>query len=121
MLEEAGYKVSTHTDQDWKVTTPKGTVIRFKRDVGVCKGMPYIDLREQDEGLVMIETVKKNLESFTRKEIERADLSRTVQRRIGNPTDEKLKHIVSQNNLKNIPISSSDVDNAKLMCGPPIA
>ena len=30
MLEEAGYKVSTHTDDDWKVTTPRGEVIVFK-------------------------------------------------------------------------------------------
>ena len=40
MLEEAGDKVSTHTDGDWKVTTPQGTVVVFKRNTGVCKGMP---------------------------------------------------------------------------------
>ena len=27
MLEEAEYKVSTHTDDEWKVTTPRGEVI----------------------------------------------------------------------------------------------
>ena len=31
-LEEVGYKVSTHTDDDWKVTTPREEVIAFKRD-----------------------------------------------------------------------------------------
>ena len=59
MLEEAGYKVSTHTDGEWKVTTPRGEIIVFKRDVGICNRMPYIDLREHEEGLVMLETVEK--------------------------------------------------------------
>ena len=58
--------MSTHTDNDWKVTTPRGGIIVFKRDTRVCKGMPYIDLREHVEGLVMIETVQKNMEIFTK-------------------------------------------------------
>ena len=44
MLEEAGYIISTHTKGDWIVTSPKGTKTVFKRDTGVCRGMPYIDL-----------------------------------------------------------------------------
>ena len=32
MLEEAGYKVLMHTDDKWKVTTPRGEAIVFKRD-----------------------------------------------------------------------------------------
>ena len=59
MLEEAGYKVSTHTDREWIVTTSKGDDIVFKRDTGVCKGMPYIDLRDHAEDTFMIETVKR--------------------------------------------------------------
>ena len=46
MLEETGYKVSTHTDGDWKVTTLRGKVIVFNRDIGIYNRMPYIDLRE---------------------------------------------------------------------------
>ena len=79
MLEEAGYKVSTHTDDDWKVTTPWGEVIVFEHEVGVCNRMPYIDLREHAEGLVMLETVEKNMEMFTKREIERAQLADVVQ------------------------------------------
>ena len=79
MLEEAGYKVSTHTDEDWKMTTPQGEVIVFERDTGMCNRMPYIDLREHAEGLVMLETVEKNMEMFTKREIERAQLADVVQ------------------------------------------
>ena len=61
--------MTTHTDNDWKDITPQGEVIVFVRDTGMCDRMPYIDLRE--EGLVMLETVEKNIEMFTKKEIER--------------------------------------------------
>ena len=66
MLEEAGYTISTHTKGDWIVTSPKGTNIIFKRDTGVCRGMPYIDLREHQAGISMIETVQKNSGGVTK-------------------------------------------------------
>ena len=100
MLENAGYKVSTHTDRDWEVITPKEDVVTFKRDTGICKVMPY---------------------GFSKKEIEHAELSHVVQRQIGHPIDEHLKQIVSQRCLKNTPIRSSDVANAKVMFGPSVA
>ena len=76
--------------------------------------MPYIDLREHAEGLVMLETAEKNMERFAKKEIERAQLARAVQRRIEHPTDEHMKNIVSQQSLKNTPIRISDIANDKL-------
>ena len=79
--------------------------------------MPYIDLREHAEGLVMLETVEKNMEMFTKKEIERAQLARVVQRRCAHPTDEHMKQIISQRSLKNIPVRTSDVANAKALFG----
>ena len=46
MLEEDGYKISAHTDGDWIVKSPKGKKIIFKRDTGMTRGMPYIDIRD---------------------------------------------------------------------------
>ena len=46
---------------------------------------------------------------------------RAVQRRTGHPTDEHLKTIVSQQSLKNNPIRSADVANAKSLFGPSVA
>ena len=82
------------------MTTPRGEVIVFKRDIGICNRMSYIDLREHAEGLVMLETGEKNMEMFTKKEIERAQLARVVQRRTGHPTDEHMNQIISQRSLK---------------------
>ena len=61
MLEKDGYSVSKTTTGEWKVVTPAGDTIPFKRDKGLTVGMPYIDLREHQEGLAFIETVRKNM------------------------------------------------------------
>ena len=39
--------------------------------------MPYIDLRTQHEGHVMVETVKENIKGFTKKEVEKAKVGQT--------------------------------------------
>ena len=38
MLEEAGYKVSTHTDRDWEVTTPQGPLLFLNATPASAKG-----------------------------------------------------------------------------------
>ena len=65
MLEVSGYIVLAYTHADWVVNTPEGKGITFNCDNEVCTVIPYINLREQKEGLVMIETVRKNMGGFT--------------------------------------------------------
>ena len=48
MLEADGYVVRTDTKGEWQVLTPEGKIIPFKRDTGMCVGMPYIDLRDYE-------------------------------------------------------------------------
>ena len=118
MLEAAGYIVTSHTKKDWVVFTPKGKKIVFKRDTGITKGMPYIDLRNNKAGLAMIETVRKNFSSYAKKEIEKAKLSRNAQSMIGHPSNEHYAQIVSRNDLENCPVNADDVKNAKDIFGP---
>ena len=40
--------------------------------------MPYIDLRDNQEGIAMIETLRKKFAGATRREVEKAYLARTV-------------------------------------------
>ena len=80
--------------------------------------MPYIDLRTDKAGLAMIETVRKNFESYAKKEIEKAKLSRTMQSMIGYSSNKHYKQIVSRNDLKNCPVRVDDVKNAKIIFGP---
>ena len=104
------------------MTTPKGEVIAFKCDTRVCKYLPYIDLREHAKCHVMIETIKKTLAEFTKREIECAEQVRAVQRGIGHPADEDLRTIVvSQQSLKNNPTRSADLANSIVILGLSVA
>ena len=101
MLESADYVVSGHTKEDCVVFTPKGENIVFKRDTGVCKGMPYINLCTTKAGLAMNNGVRKKFESCTKQEIEKAKLFCTIQSMIGHPSNQHYKQTVSQKDLKN--------------------
>ncbi len=43
-LERYGFHITYDTYGEWLVTCPDGGVLQFKRDVGVCKGFPYVNL-----------------------------------------------------------------------------
>ena len=68
MLEADSYLVSTYTHGNWVVTSLKERKITFKQCIGMCSRMPYIDLRENQEGCVMIETVHKKVAGATERE-----------------------------------------------------
>lgn len=99
-LERDGCILEYKTGGDWSLTTPQGISLVFKRDKGLCEGMPYISIKENQEALAMlqpsIQTVRKNYEGYTKKEIEKAILARKVQSRVGHPTDQTLKDTIFQ-------------------------
>ena len=82
--------------------------------------MPYINLRDQNEGISMIQTVRKEFLGATKQEIEKSIHYRTVQRRIGHPPDERFKEIVSfdENGLHNLPVEVADIFNSNTIFGP---
>ena len=116
-LEADGYTVWTDTKGEWIVSTPQGKIIPFKRDKGMCVGMPYIDLQDYKQGLVLIKTVRKNMGGFTCEEIEGAKLSRKTQARVGNPPDAVFKQLIGTKELKNNPSSLDDVANRLVIFG----
>ena len=56
-LKQDGFVIDYNTNRNWTVTTPQGKDILFKKDTGLCEVMPYIDMREHQEGVAMQETV----------------------------------------------------------------
>ena len=72
LLGEEGYRIEHAINKEWVVTTPQGVVILSKRYTGLTKGMPYIDMRECKEGFGIIQTVRKNFDNFTGKDIDKA-------------------------------------------------
>ena len=87
----------------------------------MCVGMPYIDLGDYEQGLVLIETVRKNMGGFTREEIEGAKLSRQTQGQVGNPPDAVFKQLIGTNDLKNNPVFHENISHAKAIFGPNIS
>ena len=85
---------------------------------------PYVDLNEQgdENDVLLVQTVCKNYEGFTRREVERAILARKLQARSGHPSKAVFKNKVSRKSesslFRDYPISSKDISNAKIIFGP---
>ena len=65
--------------------TPAGEEIVFKQDTGICKGMPFTDLRKHMSGFALIETIEGNMDKFCtgggcNDKINKAILSRKIQK-----------------------------------------
>ena len=80
--------------------------------------MPYIDMREHKEAFALLQTVRKNFEGFTKRQIKQAKLARRAQAMVGHPTDEKFKQMVSSKSFANCRVKVKDVTNARAIFGP---
>ena len=78
---------------------PSGKCLLFKTDsTGLYAGIPYLDIRENHEALVLIQTVCENVGKFTERQVNRAITLRNMQARMAHPTDESFKQMVSGKN-----------------------
>ena len=48
-IEEVKFSVSYDTWTHWDIHCPNGTVFILKKDVGVCKGFPNLDITKLQE------------------------------------------------------------------------
>jgi hypothetical protein len=64
--------------------------------------------------------VKENLEGFTKREVEDAMVARKVYHTSGCPTVDNLRMMIQMNQIKNCPVTVTDVTNAKKIWGPDI-
>jgi hypothetical protein len=60
------------------------------------RGLHYHDV-SNDDGLMLVNTVRGNFEGYTRKEIERAREARQIQGMIANPTEREFSAMVREN------------------------
>jgi hypothetical protein len=126
-LEKAGWKVQMETGKPVRALSPEGVLLTFKRDVGVTGGMPYIDMsRPKDhitrvvcqDSMTCVETVRANMEGFTLEQCTRAKGARDAMAMMAHPPEGKMKHMVSSNNVANIPFTSTDFSNGRALFGP---
>ena len=81
-------------------------------------GLPHNFGRKNEEGVAMVETVRKNFEGFTAKEVKDATYAyaRKAQGMVGSPSDDEFASMVST--MRNCPIKRSDIANATAIFGP---
>eukprot|EP00956_Cyclotella_meneghiniana_P026461 scaffold57247_cov37-Cyclotella_meneghiniana.AAC.7 len=124
-LEKSGWILKYKTGGIWEALSPNGQLLTFKKDTGLCGGMPYLDLSKPEEFItrvpedfVFIETVRKNMEGFTKEEVQRASAARDAMAMMAHPPMEKMRHMVSRTNLvKNIPFTVTDLNNSEILFG----
>ena len=117
-LEKDGYTIDYNTKRNWVVMMPSGKCLLFKADTGLCAGMPYLDIRENRDKLVLIQTVCENFGKFTERQVNCAIALCDMQARMVHPTDELFKQMVSRKSFDNCSIVASDVTNARSIFGP---
>ncbi len=104
-----------------KVHFTKAGVVEFSPTV---KGLHALNLRENPEAAYLlvndadlafhppVQTVRRNYEGFTKKQIQQATLARRIMGMIGAPTEREYQGLVRQNFLQDCPITPSDITNA---------
>jgi hypothetical protein len=83
------------------------------------KGMPYLDLREFEAEAVLsfapkaalsfMQTVRGNMEGFTKREVEEVQKAREAQAMLGDPTDRDVLGMVRGNIISNCPMTANAV------------
>ena len=113
--------------------SPRGEKLVFKRDTGNLKNMPYIDVDDVTKAFAseafalanidaaqekIIQTVRKNMEGYSRKEVKRAIMARVAQSKVAHLPDSKFKLMVNSPSLKNCPVTDHDITNSRAIFGP---
>ena len=73
------------------------------------------------EAYTMLTTVAEQKKLFTKREVEAADVSRDLYRKIGRPSDAEFLNILSANLIRNCPVTPHDAKRASIIYGPDIA
>merc|ERR1712086_114788 len=93
----------------------------FKYGKGLDADDHDTDISQHMGAVPLINTIRKQFEGLTPREVKEAILARTVQLRIGNPTDKKYKHMVSVNSLKESLVRPEHITNVTHAFGPLLA
>ena len=118
---------STRNGGAFVCRTKDGDVVLKNND----KGMPYLDLREfeaeavlsfaPEAALSFVQTVRGNMEGFTKREVEEAQKAREAQAMLRHPTDHNFLGMVRGDMISNCPVTVNAVNNAHQIFGPDLA
>jgi len=98
-----------------------GTVMKFiKHESGLYVYAPPVS-HSGPTDYTMLSTVAEQKKLFSRREIQAADDARALYRKIGRPDEAEFQSILSQNLIRNCPITPRDAKRALVIYGPDIA
>ena len=99
--------------------TDAGNIVIKNND----KGMPYLDLKdfEAEAALSLVQTVRGDMEGFTKREVEEARRACEVQGMWGHPTDRNFLGMVRGGMISNCPVTPTAVQNTHQIFGPDLA
>jgi len=109
-LSDEGHQITYNHRMQTFHLVPVGSnhAIEFKRHGGLY----CFDTRAPD---LVATSVARNKQRYTKREIKRAEEARRVQKRLGYPSDERIPHMTT---IQNIPVTRSDIVRAKQIWGP---
>ena len=118
-VRERGYRVTFDSDDENSFYLHKkdGTVRVFTQS---DKGLYYLDTREGEDNVVMINTVEGNSIRYSQRDYSQAKLARKIQQTIGRPSTKTFLSIVDNNLLQNCPITRADIIAAERIFGPDV-
>ena len=88
-------------------------------------GLYYLDTAKakangNKQGVMLLETVTKNKTRYTNAEVQRAELARSIQCKIGRPSTREYIRLVTNNLLPNCPVTKRDIMAAEDIFGPDV-
>jgi hypothetical protein len=116
---------STKNGGAFVVHTPEGEVL-FKRCPDT--GFPYVDLDNAlSGGAMLVQTVRRNYEGFTKRDIIKAHEARELQGKLSQLSATEMKQLLREKEkvlshalLHNCPVTMQDFENANTIFGPSI-
>ena len=86
--------------------------------MGITDCMSFIEMRDNHKGFAMLQTVCKNFEGFTRKQVNTAFLACKAQAMMDHPTYNKFKEMVRSQSFTNCTMKIKDITNANAIFCP---
>jgi hypothetical protein len=74
-----------------------------------------------DKGFVMVNTVRANIQGYTKQDIKKAQEARRLQGMIGNPTERDFVGMVHEKLIADCPVTACNIQNANQNFGPNLA
>lgn len=105
------------TGNQFVVHRKDGSIRVFKQTE---KGLYASKLDDAAQGIALVNTVKENIKSYTKREVKRAQEARRLMAIIGRPSEHQLATILNQRQLANSTVTAQDVINARKIFGPDI-